>query len=186
VFGIALPATLGAGLEQALAGLDQGGDFGRVQRAAVEADRANFAIERLRDFEVGSLGVELGAAYVCFRCEETVDVDKRFVVAAADDNGDVAPLIRMEDTGAGGDGGGRASGLPGRLKAQRCPVVGDFEEPAARAVTGTQTDDGMAAGLLRLDPGGDREVSFPNLARVIGRQGASRDRPGRRARSRRS
>src|SRR5262249_42837231 len=118
VFGIALPATLGAGLEQALARLDQGGDFGCVQRAAIEADCADFAIERLRDFEVGSLGVELGAAHVCFRCEETVDVEKRFVVATADDNGDVAPLIPMEDPGAGGERGGRGLGPPRRVGTQ--------------------------------------------------------------------
>src|SRR5262249_16582755 len=118
VFGIALPATLGAGLEQALAGLDQGGDFGCVQRAAIEADCADFAIERLRDFEVGSLCVELGAAHVCFRCEETVDVEKRFVVATADDNGDVAPLIPMEDPGAGGERGGRGLGPPRRVGTQ--------------------------------------------------------------------
>ena len=138
IFGIALPAAFGAELEEALAWLDQGGDFGFFQRTAVEADRTDFAIERSRYLEVGSFIVELCAANVCLRCEGTIDVEKRFVMASADNGGHVAPLIRTDNAGSGGNGGSSAFGFSGGLEPQRCPVVRDFQEPAAGSVSSTQ------------------------------------------------
>ena len=50
VFDIALPLAFGAPLEEALAGLDEGRDFGFLQSAAIKADLADFAIEACARF----------------------------------------------------------------------------------------------------------------------------------------